>query len=102
MALMAVPAPQSADVPDEEVQKQVRRICDSATFRGAGRLRRFLEFIVGEVLAGRKDKIKEYSVGVAVFDKPASFDPRTDPIVRVRARRLRAMLERYYRDEAAG
>ena len=35
-----------------------------------------------------------------VFGKPESFDPRNDPIVRVQARRLRAQLARYYREEA--
>ena len=34
-----------------------------------------------------------------VFGKEPSFDPRTDPIVRVQARRLRARLVRYYREE---
>ena len=34
-----------------------------------------------------------------VFDKDSSFDPRADPIVRVQARRLRARLVRYYREE---
>ena len=34
-----------------------------------------------------------------VFGKEDSFDPRTDPIVRVQARRLRAKLVRYYREE---
>jgi len=34
-----------------------------------------------------------------VFGKEPSFDPRTDPIVRVQARRLRTRLARYYRDE---
>lgn len=81
------------------VQQQLARIANSNTFRGAGRLRRFLEFIVTEALSERKDQIKEYVVGVAVFDKPDTFDPRTDPIVRVQARRLRALLERYYREE---
>ena len=38
-------------------------------------------------------------IGVQVFGKEPSFDPRTDPIVRVQARRLRARLERFYRDE---
>ena len=38
-------------------------------------------------------------VGVQVFGKESSFDPRTDPIVRVQARRLRARLARYYRGE---
>jgi serine/threonine-protein kinase len=36
---------------------------------------------------------------VQVFGKEESFDPRTDPIVRVQARRLRAKLVRYYREE---
>ena len=38
-------------------------------------------------------------IGVQVFDKDSSFDPRADPIVRVQARRLRARLVRYYREE---
>src|SRR4029453_13324841 len=36
---------------------------------------------------------------VHVFGKEPSFDPRTDPIVRVQARRLRAKLVRYYQEE---
>ena len=43
--------------------------------------------------------MKEYVIGVQVFDKESSFDPRADPIVRVQARRLRARLLRYYREE---
>ena len=39
-------------------------------------------------------------IGVHVFDKEQSFDPRADPIVRVQARRLRARVVRYYREEA--
>ena len=38
-------------------------------------------------------------MGVEVFGKDNSFDPRNDPIVRVQARRLRAQLARYYREE---
>ena len=34
-----------------------------------------------------------------VFGKEESFDPRTDPIVRVQARRLRAKLVHHYREE---
>jgi serine/threonine-protein kinase len=71
----------------------------SATFRQVGRLKRFLSFIVLETLHGRGDQLKEYVIGVQVFDKDSSFDPRADPIVRVQARRLRARLVRYYREE---
>ncbi|MBN9022837.1 MAG: hypothetical protein J0H08_12255 [Rhizobiales bacterium] len=31
-----------------------------------------------------------------VFDRPQDFDPQSDPIVRVQARRLRTLLEQYY------
>ena len=36
---------------------------------------------------------------MAVFDKGYAFNPRSDPIVRVQARRLRAQLARYYQEE---
>ena len=71
----------------------------SVTFRQVDRLKRFLNFTVSEALAGRGDQLKEYVIGVQVFDKDSSFDPRADPIVRVQARRLRARLVRYYREE---
>jgi serine/threonine-protein kinase len=43
--------------------------------------------------------LKEYLVGVEVFNKLETFDPRIDSIVRVEARRLRSKLERYYQTE---
>src|SRR4051812_47265706 len=60
---------------------------------------RLLRFCVGEVLAGRGDSLKEYLLGVEVFDRGDAFDPRLDPIVRVEARRLRAKLKTYYEGE---
>ena len=81
------------------VRQQLDRMLASPTFQQVDRLKRFLSFIVTETIAGRGDQLKEYVVGVQVFDKEASFDPRTDPIVRVQARRLRARLARYYRAE---
>ena len=81
------------------VRQQLDRMLASPTFQQVDRLKRFLSFIVTETIAGRGDQLKEYVVGVQVFDKETSFDPRTDPIVRVQARRLRARLARYYRAE---
>jgi len=85
----------------DEVAKQLHRILASKTFRQTDRIKRFLDFIVKETVAGRADKLKEFSVGVEVFGRDSAFDPRFDPIVRVQARRLRAQLERYYAEEAA-
>jgi TolB-like protein/Tfp pilus assembly protein PilF len=88
---------------DPESQKLVRqqldRILAGTTFQQVDRLRRFLSFVVLESLAGRRDELKEYVVGTQVFGKESTFDPRTDPVVRVQARRLRARLVRYYQEE---
>lgn len=86
-------------VSDKLVHQQLSRILSSKTFAQVDRLKRFVSFIVGETAAGRGGDLKEYVIGVQVFGKEPSFDPRTDPIVRVQARRLRARLARYYRDE---
>ncbi len=92
-------APTPGKDSEKAIQQQLKRVLASATFRQVERLKRFITFIVTEALAGRNDELKEYVVGVQVFGKEPSFDPRTDPIVRVQARRLRARLSRYYSDE---
>jgi TolB-like protein/Flp pilus assembly protein TadD len=84
---------------DEKAVAQRDRILESRAFRQADRLKRFLGFIVSETIAGRSERLKEFVIGVEVFGKDQSFDPRNDPIVRVQARRLRALLARYYREE---
>jgi serine/threonine-protein kinase len=84
---------------DASPKEQVTRILRSETFQQADSLKRFLTFIVAEAIAGRQASLKEYVIGVQVFRKEDTFDPRTDPIVRVQARRLRAKLVRYYREE---
>ena len=84
---------------DEQAATQLDRILASKAFRQADRLKRFLSFVVQETLAGRGERLKEFVVGMEVFGKDKSFDPRNDPIVRVQARRLRTQLTRYYREE---
>lgn len=83
----------------ERIRQQLDRILASATFQKVDRLKRFVNFIVVETVAGRGDQLKEYVVGTEVFGKDQSFDPRNDPIVRVQARRLRARLDQYFREE---
>ena len=92
-------SPVLARLPDQEVHEQLARLLDSKTFQQVDRLKRFARFIVQEALDGRGTDLKEYVIGVQVFGREPSFDPRTDPIVRVQARRLRARLDRYYREE---
>lgn len=60
-------------------------------------LARFLRHIVEAKLSGGEAGIKAYSIAVDVFGRPPSFDPQSDPIVRVQARRLRGLLQEFYR-----
>jgi tetratricopeptide (TPR) repeat protein len=55
-----------------------------------------LRYVVERTLSGDEGAIKAYSIAVDVFGRPQSFDPQSDPIVRVQARRLRTLLEQYY------
>ena len=84
----------------EAIREQLDRILNSALFAQSERLSRFLRYTVEETLEGRADRIKEYVLALEVFDRPESFDPQTDPTVRVHAGRLRAKLQEYY--ETAG
>src|SRR5437773_10436736 len=84
---------------EHAIREHLSALLSSAAFAQVDRLKRFLRYVVEETVAGRNENLKEYSIGVEVFDREASFDPRTDPIVRVQARRLRARLARYYEDE---
>ena len=88
-------------VTPESVRAQLERILNSPTFVRSRRLGRFLRFTIEQALEGRQATLKEYLVGVEVFNKMESFDPRIDSIVRVEARRLRSKLEHYYQTDGA-
>ena len=81
------------------VRVHLKKVLSSESFREAGRLKQLLQYIVVETLSGRAGCLKEFQLAVDVFDKPVSFDPRLDPIVRVQAGRLRARLSEYYNAE---
>ena len=83
----------------EAVRAQLGRILASRTFANAPVLTRLLHYLVEGTLDGRASDLKEYSVGVEVCGRGPDFDPRTDTIVRVHARRLRLKLEEYYARE---
>lgn len=81
------------------VMQTLERVVASRSFAGAGRQQRFLRFIVEKSFAAQSGEVKEYILALEVFDRPESFNPRTDSIVRVEARKLRESLERYYQAE---
>ena len=94
---MADPAPQS-----EAIQTALERLLAWPEIMRSPQLGRFLAYIVQRTLEGNEQAIKAYSIAVDVFGRPVDFDPQADPIVRVQARRLRSLLEDYYRGPGAG
>jgi predicted ATPase len=86
-------------VSPEEVRAELTRVLRSDAFSKAASLGLLLQHLVERTLDGTADQLKEYSIGVDVFARGESFDPRIDTIVRVQARRLRARLKEYYRSD---
>jgi TolB-like protein len=81
------------------IREQLDRILNSGPFAHSRRRQRFLKYIVNETLAGRGELLKGYNIAVEVFDRPESFDPAIDPLVRIEAARLRDKLREYYESE---
>lgn len=88
-------------IPKDRVQEELERVLSSRGFANAGRLSRLLRHSVEKTLAGQADQLKEYSVGMEVFDRDEKYDPRVDSIVRVEAGRLRSRLDEYYGSDGA-
>ncbi|MPZ20215.1 MAG: hypothetical protein GEV06_20200 [Luteitalea sp.] len=83
----------------DDVRSQLDRLLASSAFASADRLSRFLRYVVERTLAGEGDRLKEYVIGLEVFDRGDQYDPRLDSIVRVEAGRLRAKVDDYYRGD---
>jgi TolB-like protein len=86
----------------EEARFQLNRILASRAFAGSDQLKRLLRITVERTISNQSDLLKEYNLGLEVFQRPPDYDPKVDPIVRVQARRLRAKLDEYYAGEGSG
>lgn len=93
---------EAPDVSRDEIQAQLGRMLASKAFAHAERPSRFLRFIAEQTINGQGAALKEYLIGVEVFGRETTYDPRTDPIVRVEASRLRTRLSEYYEGEGHG
>src|SRR5215217_7583810 len=80
----------------DSVVTQLERVLSSSLFRKAERSSALLRFIVNQTLDGSADRLKEYTLGAEALGRGESFDPRTDPVVRAEASRLRTRLNQYY------
>ncbi len=97
---VSLPPRDPAPSPDE-VRAALARVLASIHFVRSERLKQFLAHVTEATLAGRAAELKETVIASEVFDRTATFDPRTDSIVRLEARRLRERLGAYYAAEGA-
>ena len=93
---MPGPAPQR-----DAILTALERLLAWSEMARSPQLAKFLDYIVRRTLDGDEQSIKAYSIAVDVLGRAAEFDPQSDPIVRVQARRLRGLLGDYYRGPGA-
>ena len=87
----------AADAPSaDDVRSALDRMLASDVFRASPQLAAFLRYVVEATLRGEAERIKGYTIAVEALRRDDTFDPQTDPIVRVEAARLRRAMSRYY------
>ena len=80
----------------ERVREELDRVLGSHEFRASKRSQDFLRYVVEHALAGQASVLKERTIGIDVFGRPASYDPSDDATVRVKAGEVRKRLGLYY------
>jgi hypothetical protein len=81
---------------EAEVLAHLDKIIKGATFKGSHRSQDFLKYIVEQALHGNVAELRERSIGVALFGRPAAYDTADDAIVRVTASDVRKRLLQHY------
>ena len=87
----------SSDLLDQQaIRAHLEDVIASPVLASAPRRAQLLRYLCTRALAGDGEQVNEYAIGVDVFEKPPSFDPRIDSIVRTEMGRLRQKLKEYY------
>lgn len=81
---------------DAAVREALDELLAWEPMRRSPQLAAFLRYIVEARLDGDEANLKAYSIAVDVLGRGEDFDPQTDPIVRVQARRLRNLLSAFH------
>jgi hypothetical protein len=92
----------SSGVAPDEVRQALDRLLWSKYFVNAHKKQKFLRLICDYYLEGCAEKLNEHLLGYDVFGRDNSYNPASDPIVRVFAHEIRKKLEAYYAREGAG
>jgi hypothetical protein len=83
-------------------QQLLERILVSRQFAHAHTLKRILRYLCEAAEDPENPSPKEYDIALRAMGRPPSFDPRTDPVVRVSVASIRDRLLAYFATEGAG
>ncbi len=84
------------------IQALLERLLASPGFASSPRRSQLLRYLLEQTLRGGAESLSEYAVGIDVFGRPESFDPRIDSIVRTEISRLRRALRDYFAGHGRG
>src|SRR5260370_40573092 len=91
----------AAEISGESIRASLEKILASPGFANADRLSRFIRYVVEETLNGQTDQLKESLLGIDVFGRKPTYDPRVDAVVRTQPVQLLARLHDDYESEVA-
>src|SRR5215472_6624814 len=103
-AAPAVPRPRSgasatlsfSEAERNQILAHLESIFQSPVFRSSKRYCALLRFVVERALDGQADQLKERTIGVEAFGRPADYDTNIDHSVRSAAGEVRRRLAQYY------
>ncbi|WP_162901283.1 hypothetical protein [Breoghania sp. L-A4] len=81
-----------------DIRDALDGILASDNFARSPKISRLLSYLVDKQIEGDAESLKEVAIATSVFNQQQGFNPRTNPIVRVNASRLRNLLRLYYAD----
>ena len=81
---------------EAELRAHLDEIVQGSAFKGSHRSQLFLKHIVEQALHGDPVDLRERSIGIALFNRPATYDTADDAIVRVTASDVRKRLLQHY------
>lgn len=86
----------ACDVTSQGSQAELARLLEDSRFHATDRQKEILRYLAERRLSGCDEGVKAYAIAIDVLGRPSSFDPSTDPIVRIEISRLRTAVANYY------
>jgi hypothetical protein len=85
--------------PKQARRQLLERVLECPHFAQAPSLRRILRYLCERSEEAGPAMLKEHEIAVRALGRPESFDPKTDPIIRVSIAAIRQRLQSYFESE---